>query len=106
MGCRDTVTHITRFNDSESTDSEKKLITMQRFLTSCKLLPFITGIRNVKALLSYAKFTIAKCNLFSHAYFKRPNHGGITITSGVEEMPLPNSRRPSHGGITITSGFW
>jgi hypothetical protein len=31
-------------------------------------------------------------------------HGGITITSAVEEMPLPNCRRPSHGGITIISG--
>jgi hypothetical protein len=29
---------------------------------------------------------------------------GITITSGVEEMPLPDSRRPSHGGITIAFG--
>jgi hypothetical protein len=35
---------------------------------------------------------------------RRPSHGGITITSGVEEIPVPNSRRPSHGGITITSG--
>jgi hypothetical protein len=26
------------------------------------------------------------------------------VTSGVEEMPLPNSRRPSHGGTTITCG--
>jgi hypothetical protein len=28
---------------------------------------------------------------------------GITLTSDVEEMTLPNSRGPSHGGITLTS---
>jgi hypothetical protein len=32
-------------------------------------------------------------------------HGGIIVTSGVEEMPLPNLVRPSHGGITITCGL-
>jgi hypothetical protein len=33
------------------------------------------------------------------------SHGGITITSGVEEMSLHNSRRSSHGGIFIISGM-
>jgi hypothetical protein len=31
-------------------------------------------------------------------------HGSKTITSGVEEMPPPNSRRLSYGSITITPG--
>jgi len=39
---------------------------------------------------------------------KKQSHGSIatTHTSGILEMPLlPNSRRPRHGNITITSGM-
>jgi len=32
------------------------------------------------------------------------SHGGITVTSVMEEMPPPNLRRLNHSGITITSG--
>jgi hypothetical protein len=39
-----------------------------------------------------------------HYLIKEPGHGGITITSGVEEMSLPNFRRVSHDSITIISG--
>jgi hypothetical protein len=40
---------------------------------------------------------------FGYALFNstKLNHGGITIISGVEELPLHNLGRPSHGGITL-----
>jgi hypothetical protein len=44
----------------------------------------------LSALPSYFKL---HWTLKYQAYSIRLNHGGITIISGVEEMPLPNSRR-------------
>jgi len=35
---------------------------------------------------------------------RRPSHGDVTITPGVEEMSRRNSRRQSHDNVTITSG--
>jgi len=34
----------------------------------------------------------------------RPSYNGITITSGVEEMSLPNYSRQNYNGITVTPG--
>jgi hypothetical protein len=36
--------------------------------------------------------------------FRRSSHGGITITSGVEAMPLFAFRQLSHSSLTTISG--
>jgi hypothetical protein len=36
---------------------------------------------------------------------RRLNSRNINITSGVQETAKPNLRNPSHGGKTITSGL-